>query len=135
MHPFIRTLPAWLNKRFVFTVTLALISQACASRAPSLRVLDTRAGYGSEIDDEEIALYERAKKSPDSLLKQGGHKVVTAYIYPHELPTKDYFWGAYVSLIAGEEAAVFENPEDEMQEPGIKESKKTKKHNRNSGAK
>lgn len=98
----------------------------CTNRAPSLRVLDTRAGYGSEHDDEDLALYQRGRKNADTVLPKGGKQVVTAYIYPHELPTRDYFWGGYVSVVVGEEDLVFENPEDEVI-PAIKETKKKKK--------
>ena len=130
MHQSIHISRAWLTKQWIRTwLTLGfvvLLAQGCASRAPSLRVLDTRAGYGSEMDDEEVALYQRGQRSQDSIVKQGGHRVVTAYIYPHELPTRDYFWGAYVSLVVGEDSVVFENPADEDPVAAIKETKKGK---------
>jgi hypothetical protein len=56
--------------------------------------------------------------------------VTTAYIYPHELPTRDYFWGAYVSVLVGETSVVFENPEDDEGFAAIKETKKGKKPNK-----
>jgi len=131
MHPSTLTSPVLLINRWIkigFMIGFFILcAQGCASRAPSLRVLDTRAGYGNEMDDEEVALYERSRKTQDSALRQGGHRVATAYIYPHELPTRDYFWGAYVSLLIGEEAVSFENPDDESFGPGIKETKKGKK--------
>ncbi len=86
-----------------------------------------RAGYGSELDDEDLALYQRGRKHPDTVVPKGGKRVVTAYVYPHELPTRDYFWGGYVSLVVGEEDLVFQNPEEEAATPGIQETKKKKK--------
>ncbi len=51
----------WIS---VFIISLAT---GCANRAPSLRVLDTRAEYGSELNDEDLALYQRGRKHPDTL--------------------------------------------------------------------
>jgi len=126
MHPSTPISPVLWTKSWLVIGIAMLFMQGCASRAPSLRVLDTRAGYGSEMDDEEIALYQRGRRSQDSVVKQGGGRVVTAYIYPHELPTRDYFWGAYVSLVVGEDNVIFENPEDEDAPAAIKEIKKGK---------
>ena len=124
----------WTQACLIISLS-SLCVQGCASRAPSLRVLDTRAGYGNELDDEEVALYERNRRSQDSVLRQGGRRVATAYIYPHELPTRDYFWGAYVSLIIGESEVTFENPDETDDGPGITDTTKTKKHPRKASVK
>lgn len=121
MLQFTRISRAW----WISAIALCLVA-GCTNRAPSLRVLDTRAGYGSELDDEDLALYQRGRKHPESTLPKGGKQVVTAYIYPHELPTRDYFWGGFVSVVVGEDDLVFENPEDESL-PAIKEKKKKKR--------
>lgn len=135
MHPSTLTSPVSWTKTWLLVGLIGLCGQGCASRAPSLRVLDTRAGYGNELDDEEVALYERSRRSQDSVLRQGGRRVATAYIYPHELPTRDYFWGAYVSLLIGETEIAFENPDDTDDGPGISEYKKGKKRLRKVPAK
>ena len=52
------------------------------------------------------------------------------WVYPHELPSKDYFWGGYVSLIVSEDTWVFDgeagNEEipDAISDPSEKEIKK-----------
>ena len=104
---------------------MLMFALGCTNRAPSLRVLDTRAGYGNELDDEDLVLYQRGRKHPESTLSRNGKLVVTAYIYPHELPTRDYFWGGYVSVVVDGQDLIFENPEDEIT-PAVKELKKKK---------
>lgn len=91
-----------------------LFFSACQNRAPSLRMLDSRSGYGSGPDDEEVGLYQRGRQSHESqpshevsgssrsleaMVRKSAPRVARVYIYPHELPSKDYFWGGYVSVV------------------------------------
>lgn len=94
-------------------VSLLFLS-ACQNRAPSLRMLDSRSGYGSGPDDEEVGLYQRGRQSHENqsshevagsnrsleaMVRKSAPRVARVYIYPHELPSKDYFWGGYVSVV------------------------------------
>lgn len=106
----------------------------CASRAPSLHMLDTRAGYDSPYDDAEIGIYQRAKAANSSFGKTQGPRIVKVYVYPHELPTQDYFWGGYVSLIIRRDEIEFEPPtEDSLPAPTVNNSK-AKSHAQSSRA-
>jgi hypothetical protein len=91
-------------------------------------MLDTRAGYDADLEDEEVALYHRARRQQDSLALRSGPRVARVYIYPHELPTRDYFWGGYVSLVVSGEEWTFENPEDAEPAAAIRDLKKAKNH-------
>ena len=91
-------------------ICAALSMSGCMSRAPSLRMLDTRAGYDQGLDDEEVALYQRGKRSGGSFARPGGPRIAKVYLYPHELPSRDYFWGGYVSLVVAKDELVFEDP-------------------------
>ena len=84
---------------------------ACQNRAPSLRMLDTRAGYNAASEDEEVALYQRGRQGTESLGRKSAPRIARIYIYPHELPTKDYFWGGFVSLVVSPDEWILENPE------------------------
>lgn len=111
----------WLILAFVLTIVLG---GGCVNRAPYVRMLDTRAGYSDAPDDEEVALYQRGRHAQDSVLQRAAPRVAKVYIFPHELPTRDYFWGGYVSLLIAQDQWVLD-PTDENLPPvaGIKEHK------------
>lgn len=108
--------------------SLAIGLIGCQNRAPSLRLLDKRAEYDVDMDDEEVALYQRSRHHPESATKSGLQRIAKVYLYPHELPSRDYFWGGYVSLIVAKEEVTFDDPESEdSSNPAIQEVHKTKK--------
>lgn len=84
---------------FSLASLLLLSLAACQNRAPSLRMLDARSGYADGPDDEEVALYQKGRASHRSLVRKSAPRVARVYLYPHELPSKDYFWGGYISLV------------------------------------
>jgi hypothetical protein len=114
----IRTSQDWWSSFIAGSVlcVLAASGGGCQNRAPTLRLLDSRAGYGTDRDDEEVALYQRARNHPDSLVRSSP-RIAKVYVYPHELPSRDYFWGAYVSLVVKSDEWVFEHPEEELETP------------------
>jgi hypothetical protein len=107
----IRILPALLISSCLFTLV------ACQNRAPSLRMLEARSGYGAGPDDEEVALYQKGRSNFQSLVRKSAPRVARVYIYPHELPTKDYFWGGYVSLVVSPDEWILESPTDDQITP------------------
>ena len=132
MLQFIRISRGLWNRAYPFVVLLLLVgASGCVSRAPSLRVLDVRAGYNDGPDDEEVALYQRGRQAQDSILKRSAPRVAKVYIFPHELPTRDYFWGGYVSLLIAQDRWVFED-QDEGAPPiaAIRETKVKRPHKR-----
>ena len=129
MRPSIRiSLDSWSKPAFRKRLALALIFStlpACQNRAPSLRMLDHRAGY-DDLDEREVGLYQRGKvdlNSPqafnksNALFQKSAPKVSRVYIYPHELPSKDYFWGGYVSLVVSPDEWVVENVDTNLSTP------------------
>jgi hypothetical protein len=104
MRPSILISPAlWISVSLVTFV-------GCQNRAPSLRMLDARSGYSAGLDDEEVALYQKGHQNSKSLARKSAPRVARVYIYPHELPSKDYFWGGYVSLVVSPDEWIFEDP-------------------------
>lgn len=105
------------------------LSAGCANRAPSIRMLDSRAAYGDAPDDEEVALYQRGKHAEDTVLRRASPRVAKVYVFPHELPSRDYFWGGYISLLVAQDQWVFEQS-DEAAPPvtGIRAAKSKRPH-------
>lgn len=115
MLRFTRTLQnSWTN--FVL-LTFALTVAGCQNRAPSLRMLDSRAAYNADAEDEEVALYQRARHHPNSLVHRSAPRIAKVYLYPHELPSRDYFWGGYVSLVVAADEWAFEKPDAGSETP------------------
>jgi hypothetical protein len=105
MRLFTRILP-------IFWISGVLALSACTNRAPSLRLLDTRAAYGSPYDEEEVAIYKKSKAHADAIGLAAGPRVATVYVFPHDLPSQDRFWGCYISVVIRRDEVVFENPEE-----------------------
>ncbi|MEK7692116.1 MAG: hypothetical protein AAB425_13965, partial [Bdellovibrionota bacterium] len=76
-----------------------------------------RAGYDRAAEDEEVGLYQRGRFGDGTLARRSAPRVARVWIYPHELPSRDYFWGGYVSLIVTEDSWVFDGDKtDEIPE-------------------
>lgn len=121
----IRISPGFWNSAYVFIVFVLLTAMAfgCTNRAPSIRMLDARAAYGDAPDDEEVALYQRGRHAQDSILRRSAPRVAKVYVFPHELPSRDYFWGGYVSLLVSQDQWVMEEShEDATPASGIRKS-------------
>jgi hypothetical protein len=101
---------SWTN---LVLLAFTLAAAGCQNRAPSLRMLDSRAAYNTDAEDEEVGLYQRARHHPDSLVRRAAPRIAKVYLYPHELPSRDYFWGGYVSLVVAADEWVFENPDSQ----------------------
>ena len=109
----------------VFWISAAIALTGCQNRAPSLRMLDTRAGYNEPYDDEEVAIYERAHSHGGSFGRTLGPRIAKVYVYPHELPSQDYFLGGYIALVTRKDEVVFdsiETPSDDAIQDRLDES-------------
>lgn len=71
---------------------------SCAHNEKTL--LEERAGY------EEKAPHLGSDGGGDVryVPKRVPEKVVVAWLYAHELPSKDYFWGSWLSIVVSQEA-------------------------------
>ena len=103
-------------KEFILISRVFLISflAACAA-TPTKSVLEERAGYGVNAPSFGI----QAGKSVSYVPTRIPEKVTVAWLFPHPLPSKDYFWGSWISLIVA--------PEDwEMLKVDVPKNDKTK---------
>ena len=101
-------------QRFRFIFALALTAVGCASRAPSLRMLDSRADYDAAVPDStpvpavREAGIDGFRKSPVSTRTRP--KVAAVWIHPHETATRDYFWGGWLSVVVEPDQWVLTKP-------------------------
>ena len=84
------------NYRINILVVLlsSLIFSACSSKQPKFEVLDERAGYQSH----RPALSQIDKNSSNHPSRSDA-ELVSVYMHPHEMPSGDYFLGAWLSLV------------------------------------
>lgn len=103
-------------KVFIRT-SLVLLSSAvvvgCGSlnRAESSRMLDARAGYGevtNSLSFKEGGV-EGFRNHPTPTRSRA--KVAAIYAHPHEMPSRDYFWGGWISVVVEQDQWVMSKPE------------------------
>ena len=77
-------------------VLLSLLSACATNRAPSLNMLEKRADY------QGLGKLQEALSNVDSPLlvpKRTKPTVTDIWIHPHEMPTGDYFRGAWIRTV------------------------------------
>ena len=90
--------------------SISLVLQACANRAPSLRMLDGRSHY--QDDAPELKL-----KASGPFAVSDGEPVRTSpqvhkvWVHPFEMETGDYFWGGFMSLVTKGDQWSFRYPD------------------------
>ena len=86
----------------VFTlISVAFLSSlifGCAS-TPEKSLLEERAGYGFTAPSMNMMGSGSVKYVPTRIPE----KVIVAWLHAKELPSKDYFWGAWLSIVASQE--------------------------------
>jgi hypothetical protein len=81
-------------------ISLVLLISSCSHYPESQRVLEKRSGY--ESNSPKGVTISRSKA-----------KVKKAWLHPHEMPTGDYFGGAWIYLLVGPTSWTFENNNQE----------------------
>lgn len=83
-------------------ISLAFLSSVlvgCAS-TNNKSLLEERAGYGFNAPNMSLSGNGSVKYVPSRIPE----KVITPWLHAKELPSKDYFWGAWLSVIVTPEA-------------------------------
>lgn len=84
-----------------FSISFSISCFMGCSSAPTKNLLEERAGYGVNLP------------SIDSLGTKGGvryvptrvsERVIVAWLHAKELPSKDYFWGSWLSIVVAPES-------------------------------
>ena len=103
-----------MMKAFIL-LSLALLTNVitgCASEGPK-PILEERAGYGSKLPPFQLDKTEdRVRYVPTRVPE----KVAVAWLYAHEMPSRDYFWGSWISVVVSSESwqmAKVEIPKEE----------------------
>ena len=93
---------------YIFLTSLTL--SACAvHRSSSLNMLDKRSDYAQEKRiKEDLSLIQNPLLTPRRTQPQ----VTDIFIYPHEMPTGDYFRGGWIRTIISESKWAIEKKSD-----------------------
>lgn len=88
-------------KAFTIICLVSWISviSGCAS-SPSKSLLEERAGYGINVPPLSIGGPGDVQYVPMRIPE----RVIVAWLHAHELPSKDYFWGSWVSILVAPES-------------------------------
>ena len=106
-------------KKIIRLLTVCLtsvIATSCLHRADSLRMLEVRADYDGKNKEEASEL----KLGDDHALREANGavpvrtmpKTAQIWIFPHETPSKEYFWGGWISVVV-------EGDRWEIERPGV----------------
>ena len=80
-----------MKRPLIFTCLFLTLTGCATNRAPGLNMLDIRADYsGKEYINSELSGHDPVRTVP---------KVEDIYIYPHEMPTGDYFRGGWIRTL------------------------------------
>ena len=86
----------------VFIHILAVLGSSflvsCATTSKS--ILEERAGYNNPMPQLQMSNQKGTRLIP----KRVPEKVIVAWLHPHELPSKDYFWGSWISIVVAQES-------------------------------
>lgn len=97
----------------------------CASSSGGARMLDLRSQTPDPFAMRSLSLKEGGvsgyKGAPMPTRTRA--RVVPAFLHPTELPTKDYFWGAWVSLLVERDDWVFSRPNQMPKVPFVSNGK------------
>lgn len=89
--------------RSLIVCLISFNATSCIHRAESLRMLEVRADYEGKENEEASEL----KLSDDQALHDSSNavpvrttpKTANIWIFPHETPSKEYFWGGWISVV------------------------------------
>lgn len=80
---------------------ISVLTSACLHRADSLRMLEVRADYeGKETSEaSELKLENSLSDISGGVPVRTAPKTAHIWIFPHETPGKEYFWGGWISVV------------------------------------
>lgn len=100
-----------IRTSLVLLSSFGLVGCGSLNRAESQRMLDARAGYGevtSSLSLKEGGV-EGFRNHPTPTRNRA--RVAAIYAHPHEMPSRDYFWGGWISVVVEQDQWVMSKPE------------------------
>lgn len=102
--------------------TLLVLSGCATDRAKSLRMLDDRAEYGNPAGPLDApglkeAGLDQFRNSPIPVRTRP--RIAAIWIHRHETPSRDYFWGGWISVVIEQDQWVLTKPGALPPAPGI----------------
>lgn len=95
-------------------LALLLLPGCAMNRADSLRMLDRRAEYEDPADRSSHRLRLRESTSdglPGPVPVRSQPKVAEVWIHAHEMASRDYFWGGWMSVVVESDQWEMKRPE------------------------
>ena len=99
------------------SLTVCLISlgaTSCIHRAESLRMLEVRADYDGKdkVEASELKLGDNQvlQDTSGAVPVRTTPRTAHVWIFPHETPSKEYFWGGWISVVVEGDRWEVESP-------------------------
>ena len=89
------------------------LAPSCIHRADSQQMLEVRADYEGRERDEARALSlggTGAVKDGVKMPVRSAPKTAHVWIFPHETPNREYFWGGWISVVIEGDKWEFDQP-------------------------
>jgi hypothetical protein len=106
-----KMLRASIATSVVLASSFLVIGCGSLNRAESSRLLEERAGYGgpakNDISFQEGGV-EGFRNSPVPTRSRA--RIAAVYAHPHEMPSRDYFWGGWISVVVEQDQWVMSDP-------------------------
>ncbi len=103
---------AFIAISVVLASSFLIVCCGSMNRADSQRMLDARASYGGAVEKEDISFQEGGvegfRNAPAPTRSRA--KVSAIYAHPHEMPSRDYFWGGWISVVVEQDQWVMSSP-------------------------
>lgn len=101
---------------FIVCSTSCSVS-SCLHRAESQKMLEVRANYDGKDRDEASSLSLGSSEvitNGFAVPVRTPPKTAHIWIFPHETPTKEYFWGGWMSVVVEGDRWDVERPADTL---------------------
>jgi hypothetical protein len=103
---------AFTRTSAVLLINAALLTGCSMNRADSLRMLDSRAEYEDMKAVQELRMREAGiegmRNNPVPVRTRP--KVAAIWIHAHEMASRDYFWGGWMSVVVEADQWVLTKP-------------------------
>jgi hypothetical protein len=87
----------------IIFLTNVLVLGGCMHNAPSENMLEKRAAYeekeATELRDLKLADNGSIQEMGGGIPARTMPRVAHVWIFPHETPAKEYFWGGWLSVV------------------------------------
>ncbi len=102
-----------ISRSLIVCLTSVGVVSACMNRAESKQMLELRADYEGHEREEAQSLSLGVPNKGHGGVKMPSRtapKTAHVWIFPHETPNREYFWGGWISLVIEGDKWEFDHP-------------------------